>query len=84
MGKGGNEKQRGEVQRERSKLTNRQKKKRVVVETMSEQPWQSAVDVTVAVFLKMVVVGPGQPHELLTTAVVVVPSLFEQVCAELW
>lgn len=65
------------------KLTNRQKAKRVVVATMSEQPLQSTVDVRVAVVLKAVAMGPGQPHLLLTMAVVVVPSLLGQTFAEL-
>lgn len=65
------------------KLTIKQTTLRVDVATMLEQPWQSAVEVDVTVFLVIVVVGPGQPQELLTMAVVVIPLLLEQTCAEL-
>lgn len=58
--------------------------KRVVETKMSEQPWQSAVIVSVIVFTVVVLVGPIQPHELLIKVVVVDPSLLEQTCAELF
>ena len=68
--------------KKRSKLTIRQKNRRVLVVTTSLHPWQSTVDVTVAVFTKVVVVGPGQPHLLSNMGRVAIPFFWGQLAGE--